>query len=339
LEKRAEAGIAKASNLPDIKLLEAATGYSAWMVAPQTKNIYTMASIAGLLLPFLYIFLKSVTNNKITSKDSITNYTNIPILGIIGHSVSKSNLVVAENPKSGIAEAFRSLRVNLGYLSGAKESKLISITSSISGEGKTFCSINLATIIALAGHKTILIGADMRKPKIFADFGHANDKGLSTFLAGKHQLDEVIKTTNVQDLHFITAGPVPPNPAELMELPKLAVLVAELKKTYDFIVIDTPPVGLVSDAFSLLRQSDINIYIVRHKYTEIKLLEKINNIYNEGRIKNLGIVINDLVAGDAKYSYGYEYGYGYYQGYGYYEEETFSKTRSLKKFFSKFSGR
>jgi capsular exopolysaccharide synthesis family protein len=338
LEKRAEAGIAKASNLPDIKILEAATGYSAWMIAPQAKNIYILAVVAGLLLPFFYIFIKTITNNKVTSKAAISAYTNIPILGIIGHSVSKSNLVVSESPKSGIAEAFRSLRVNLGYLSSVKESKLISITSSISGEGKTFCSINLATIISLTGNKTILIGADMRKPKIFADFGHANDKGLSTYLAGKHELNEVVKKTTVENLDFITAGPVPPNPAELMELPRLNTLIAELKLTYDFIIIDTPPVGLVSDAFSLMRQSDINVYIVRHKYTEIKLLEKINNIYNEGKIKNVGIVINDLVSGDAKYSYGYEYGYGYYQGYGYYEEEAMSKTSRLKNILRKFTG-
>jgi tyrosine-protein kinase Etk/Wzc len=319
LEKKAEAGIAKASNIPDNKVVEHARGFNAFQVGPKTNMIYSNALLIGLSIPIAFLFLRSYFNNKIQSKKSIEERTDIPVIGIVGHNDNLSNLAVLKNPKSVIAESFRSIRINLQYLAPDKEKKVICITSSISGEGKTFTSINLASIIAMSGKKTILIGADLRKPKIFEDFGLDNLSGLSTFLAGKHKLEQVLFKTEVEHLDVISAGPVPPNPGELILSNKLNVLLDELKLRYDYIIIDTPPIGLVSDCFILMKYSDINLYIVRHKYTEIKLLDKVNSFVTEGKISNMNIIINDLYYNDSKYGYGYSYDYGY--AYGYYEQD------------------
>ena len=261
--------------------------------------------------------------------------TDIPILGIVGHSQIKSNLIVLDKPKSGISESFRSIRINLSYIAPDKEKKVIAITSSISGEGKTFCSINLASIIALSGKKTLLMGADLRKPKIYDDFGLSNLKGISTYLAKKSTISEIINKTRIENLDIILSGAVPPNPADLLGSARMGELMDELKLKYDYIILDTPPIGLVADSFLLFKYSDVNIYIVRHNYTEARLLEKIDGFYDEGKIENLSIIINDLYAKDAKYGYGYEYGYGYYSGYGYYEEEDSNKNTWYNKILRK----
>jgi len=318
LEKKAEAGIAKASNIPDNRVVEYARNFNAYQVGPKTNMIYSNALIIGLSIPIAIIFLRTYFNNKIQSKKNIEEHTDIPVIGIVGHSDNLSNLAVFKSPKSGIAESFRSIRINLQYLAPDKEKKVICITSSISGEGKTFTSINLASIIAMSGKKTILIGADLRKPKIFEDFGLDNAKGLSTYLAGKHKLDQILFKTEVENLNIISAGPIPPNPGELILSNRLDALLDELKLQFDYVIIDTPPIGLVADGFVLMKYSDINLYIVRHKYTEIKLLDKINTFVEEGKIKNVSIIINDLYYKDSKYGYGYGYSYSY--GYEYDEQ-------------------
>ena len=334
LEKKAEAGIAKASNLPDTRVIEKARVSNARQIAPKKNAIYSFALVTGLIIPLIVILGRKFFNNKIMSKDQIRDQTDIPILGIIGHNQAKANLIVIDKPKSSIAEAFRSIRINLQYMAAENQQKTILITSSISGEGKSFCSVNLASIIALSDKKTLLIGADLRKPKIFSDFNISNAKGLSTLLANKATIDEAINNTSIPNFDIITAGPIPPNPAELIGSSRMDSLMVELKKRYEYIVIDTPPIGLVADTFILTKYSDINIYIVRHGYTEMRLLEKIDSLYNEEKIKNLSIIINDLHSQDAKYGYGYRYGYGYYNGYGYYEEDK-KDSNMLKKLYKK----
>lgn len=336
LEKRAEASISRASSTPDARILDKARPQTSPQIAPKTNLIFTSFFMIFLLIPLIVIIISDFLNNKIMSKANLESITDLPILGIIGHSKIKSNLAVLDKPKSGIAEAFRSIRINLNYLAPDKEKKIVAITSSISGEGKTFCSINLASILALSGYKTILIGADLRKPKIFDDFGFNNLKGISTYLAGKANVDDIINKAKFDNLDVMLAGPVPPNPAELLGSPRMDVLINELKQRYDYVVIDTPPIGLVADCFILMKYSDINIYIVRHGYTETRLLEKVDSMYEEGKISNMNIIINDLVDKDAKYGYGYEYGYGYYNGYGYYEEDDDSAVTLVKNFLKKF---
>jgi len=327
LEKRAEAAITKASTKPDHEVVEKATWLNAFQIAPQTSFIYNIAILLGLLVPLALIFAWDFLNDKIRSREDLLKRTTIPVLGVVGHKQITGNLVIAEKPKSGIAEAFRSIRINLSYLLTDAKSKLIVISSSVSGEGKTFFSINLANIIAISDKRTLLIGADLRKPKIYDDFRITNANGLSSYLAKKCGIQDIINKTQIANLDIIASGPIPPNPAELLGSKRMEELIEDLKEWYDYIIIDTPPIGLVADGFYLMKYSDVNIYMVRHKYTRYKMLEKINTLFEEEKVKNMGIVINDLNFSDARY-YGYNntYGYGYYNSYGYYEEEKAKKS-------------
>ena len=272
------------------------------------------------LLPITFISLRDFFSDTIRSKSDLLNSTNIPILGLIGHSDNATSLVVSNASKSIIAESFRALRTNIQYLAADKEKKVITVTSSIGGEGKTFTTMNLAAIIALSGHKTILIGGDLRKPKLHEDFKVDTSKGLSSYLINKSELAEVIEKTEIDSLDVIASGPTPPNPAELLDSKKMRDLIMELNKTYDYVIIDTPPIGLVTDGVILMQHADVNLYIVRHNYSKTSALNVINNLYHQKQVENIHIIINDFKHTSSGYGYGYGYGYGS-SGYGYYENE------------------
>jgi capsular exopolysaccharide synthesis family protein len=180
--------------------------------------------------------------------------------------------------------------------------------------------MNLAAIIALSGHKTILIGGDLRKPKLHEDFKVDTSKGLSSYLINKSELAEVIEKTEIDSLDVIASGPTPPNPAELLDSKKMRDLIMELNKTYDYVIIDTPPIGLVTDGVILMQHADVNLYIVRHNYSKKSALNVINNLYHQKQVENVHIIINDFKHTSSGYGYGYGYGYGS-SGYGYYENE------------------
>ena len=197
---------------------------------------YLFALLLGLSST-LWIIIRDFFNDKITSRHDIEKNYKPPLLGNIIHNEKSSNLVVLNNPKSAISEAFRSIRTNIQYLNSEKESKIISITSSISGEGKTFCSMNLATVFALSGSKTILIGADMRKPKIFLDFKLQNTIGLSNFLSNQTNKSEIIQKTDINNLDVILSGPTPPNPAELLDKDIMNLLLKDLQKSINTLLL------------------------------------------------------------------------------------------------------
>lgn len=320
LEKKEEAKIAKAGNVADHKVIDFARLDSKEPISPNKKLAYFIALIFGLGIPISIISIRDFFNNTIRSKTDLTDSTDIPILGVIGHSDKPTNLVVLNNPKSAMSESFRSIRTNIQYLAADKEKKVIAISSSIGGEGKTFCSINLASVFALAGHKTILLGADLRKPKIHEDFDVNEQIGLSSFLINKCSVDEAIQKSDIENMDLITSGPTPPNPAELLENPKMDELIKELQKTYTYVVIDTPPIGLVTDGVSLMKYADVNLYIVRHMYSKKKMLSIANTLFENQRVNNLNVIINDFQHSQNAYGYGYGYGYGG-EGYGYYEED------------------
>jgi tyrosine-protein kinase Etk/Wzc len=331
LEKRAEAQITKASNKADCHVVEEARLVNASYVSPNSSAITNVSYLLGLILPLVFIFAKEYFNMKIQSKEDVEARTDIPILGIVGHNDLHSNLAVSLKPKGPISEAFRSIRFNLSFLSHGREEKLvISVNSSISGEGKTFFAMNLSSILAMTDKKVLLIGADLRKPKIFGDFDLDNSVGLSSYLGGKSSLPEAIRKSGIPNIDLMTSGPIPPNPAELLSSKLMDDLLTKLKAMYDYIIIDTPPIGIVSDGFSLTKKADINIFIIRQQYTTYNMVEKIQSLFKEQKIKNVSIVINDVKRSESS-GYGYEYGYGY--GYGYYEEE--EKKSFLKKFFTK----
>ena len=230
-------------------------------------------------------------------------------------------MAIALKPKSVVAEAFRALRSNIHFLfdrSTINKPKTILITSSVSGEGKTFVSINMATVFALSGKKTVLIGLDLRKPKIFDDFNVTNDVGVVNYLIGQKTKEEIIQKTSIENLDLITAGPVPPNPSELILNDATNELLDYLKKHYDYIILDTPPVGLVADAFELLQFADATLYVVRQNFTHKGMLKMINDKYKKGELSKISVVLNDF---KMKSKYGYGYGYGYGNGQGYYERE------------------
>ncbi|HPW65712.1 MAG TPA: polysaccharide biosynthesis tyrosine autokinase [Salinivirgaceae bacterium] len=319
LEKRAEVGITKASILSDAKVLDAAGLSGINLLYPKRKQNLMIGVFAGLLIPLLLIVILDFLNLKILDRKEVEENTMVPILGGVGHNTTLSEHVVDEKPRSSIAESFRSLKTNLQFMIGEEGSKIISITSGISGEGKTFCSSNLAIVYASLSKKTVIIGLDLRRPKIHKNFNIKNDVGLTNYLLNKASLDEIISPTNINNLDLIPAGIQPPNPNQLIESPKFKELLTKLKSIYDVIVIDTPPVALVSDAVYISKLCDLNVFVIRLRYTTRPVYNIINDLYENRGIKNLAIALNDVKSsGYYGYrSYRYSYGYGYYYGYGY----------------------
>jgi capsular exopolysaccharide synthesis family protein len=193
------------------------------------------------------------------------------------------------------------------------------ITSSISGEGKTFTTINLATVFALSGRRTLIVGADMRRPKIYTDFGLNNDKGLSTYLSKLHTMDEIVQATPIENLYLVSGGPVPPNPSELLMTEQLNFFTREALDRFDYVIFDTPPLALVTDAFVISGQVDHTVFVVRQNFTARDFLKSIQDYYKEGKLNNISVLLNDIFKTGLGYGYGYgyQYGYAYKYGYGY----------------------
>ncbi|MFD2515625.1 polysaccharide biosynthesis tyrosine autokinase [Pontibacter locisalis] len=312
MEKRAEAGIAKAANASDVTILSDA--YVARQIAPNSSKNYFTAFLLGLAIPLGLIFLKEFFNNKITTVEDLKVYTTIPVLGMVGHNSRDSSNLINQSPRSALAEAFRTVRSNLKFMvdTPAEEGKIIVITSSVSGEGKTFSAKNLAYILAISGERTLLVNADMRKPNNNVDFGVNSNHGLSNYLAGHTSIEDVIHTTIQEHLYILPSGEIPPNPSELLLSQRMNVLVQQLKSSFDYIIVDTPPVGILSDGMELMQIADASIYMVRQDYTLKSFLMNIQQQYEAGKIKNTAILFNDVDYKKLNYGYGYGYGYGYY---------------------------
>ena len=346
MQRRAEAQILRASNTPDNEIIDEARLDTVVRVAPRTAMNYLIALIIGLLIPALYLFLKDFFNVAINDRKDIEKLTDFPIIGQIPQVSTKDPCVVINSPKSPIAEAFRSVRTNIEFITQGKAKSTILVTGDMQSIGKTFNSINMASVYALYGKKTVLLGFDMRKPKLFQEFGLTNNTGLSSYLSNKESLDNIIQTSvKIPNLDIITSGPIPPNPAELIASDKCSELFAELKERYDYIILDTPPLGLVTDAFLLMKHTDVNLFIVRQGLTNKNIF---GSIIQDLADRNLSasIVINGMEVGknygyrygNYKYGYGYAYGYGgkyaysggYYGG-GYYGEENDGKKHHRHK--------
>lgn len=344
LEKRAEAGIAKASNISDNSVLDYARRGS--LIFPKKGQNYGIAFGMGLFIPLMLLLLYHYLNNKIVDQIQLKNVLRIPLLGTIGYSTKDTNMLVAEHPKSMVAESFRSLRSALFYISSDKKCKKILVTSSVSGEGKTFVSINLASALALSGKKTCLIGLDLRRPKLAEYLGVSVGTGLSSFLVGKATREEIVIPTTYENLYVVPSGPIPPNPAELLLKEKMNEFLASLEDEFDIVVLDTPPIGLVSETMDLMRFSDVNLYIVRQDYTHKRYLLMINDLYANDQVDNIYAVFNGLKAGLDVYDFGgYNYGYGYnysymrkneYTGNYYDQDDKKRKSEWVSKLFSKF---
>ncbi len=333
LQKRSDAEITKASNKSDIRFIDYALADNATIRSTNQAN-ETTAFIIAFLIPIAFVLLKDYFNTKITDRSDIEGKVRIPILGSIGHNPRDTEIAVLENPNTPLAETFRTLRTNLQYFLVEKQSRIISLTSTISGEGKTFCAINLAAAIAILNKKVILVGLDMRKPKIHKTFKIDNQTGLSTYLIGQNSADEIIKKTRNENLCIVTSGPVPPNPAELIETDRMSGFIDKIKKEYDFVIIDTPPIALVTDALLISKFSDANIFVVRQEYSNKNIVSILNELENNKQINNLSILINDVKIGRGYGNrYAYKYGYKFGYGYGYYQDD------SNKSFWKKIKRR
>lgn len=321
LEKRAEAGIARASTVSDNRIIDYAETFNSSRISPKPRQNYVMALTLGLLIPAILILLIDYLNNKIIDKKDIEKGTKAPVIGFVSHNSLKTEVPVAERPGSTLAESFRSVRTNLKYFIKETQNPVISVSSTIIAEGKTFVSANLAAIIASNGKKVLLVGLDLRKPRIHKIFGINNDTGISSYLIGQEEFENIIFQTEVENLWYAPSGPVPPNPAELIDSPAMREFILKAKKQYDYIIIDTPPVAIVTDALLVSPVTDLYIFVVRQRYSSKNTLELIEELHRSGNIKSLGIVINDIsLTGYYGYGlrYGYSMGYGYSYGYNYY---------------------
>ena len=337
-QKSYEAGTAIEASVEDIKVIDSALDLGQQPVYPKPLFNYFIALMLGIIFPLFYIIIRESLDNKVHSIEDVVKRYKIPVLGIIGRSTGKNNLAVFENPKSVVAESFRALRSNIQFLfknTENKKSKTLILTSSVSGEGKTMISINMATAFALGGKKTVLLGLDLRKPKIYTDFNSKNDVGIVNYLINQTSIDEIITQSHIPNLDIIFSGPVPPNPSELLLTNRCDQMMQKLQSIYDYIVIDTPPVGLVSDALELFKYSDAICYVIRQNYSEIGMMKMIDDKYTNNEVTNISYIFNDFVIRgryDYSYNYGYSYGYGRY-GNGYHENGNESKS-----LFSKIIG-
>ena len=344
LEKKAEYLIFQAGYVTKNVILENATVPSA-PIFPVKSKILIIFFVIGFVLCLWILVLRYLFYNEITNSDDIKNYIDIPILGLIPNyagDVKKSQLIINQRPKSHFAESFRVIRSNLQFLSAAEESKVITISSTISGEGKTLIAINLAAIIAFTGKKVVLIDTDLRKPYIHRSFKVRNNKGISSVLINKHSIQESTHKTEIEGLDFIPAGPLPPNPSELIISKAMEDLVNSLKKKYDFIILDTSPLGLVTDALTSYKRSDYPIYIIKANYSKRNFLYNVEYLVNVMNIKNLSIILNGFDF-SVKTDYGYGYGYGYGKEYGnthdyYLSDEPLKKKTFLQKILTRIFG-
>jgi capsular exopolysaccharide synthesis family protein len=312
MQKKLETSISSASTISNSKVVEPALG-SDVPVSPNNKSIYTSYLMIGLLIPAVLIAIIEVMNDKVNNRIEIQKATQTPILGEVGHSEGDRTLVVSTNSRGFIAEQFRIIRTNLQYIVGKNERPVILVTSSFSGEGKSFVSTNMGAVMALAGKKTVVMEFDIRKPKIVSGLDLKRKMGITNYIIGSARFEDLlVKVDGVDDFYVIPCGPIPPNPAELLLSPRLKELIETAKRHFEVIILDTAPVGLVSDALTLSQYADCTLYIVRRGHTPRRLLGLVNELYNNKKLPSMSVILNDV-----KLQGGYYGGYGYYGYYGY----------------------
>ncbi|MDZ4844318.1 MAG: polysaccharide biosynthesis tyrosine autokinase [Chitinophagales bacterium] len=345
VDKQTDYKVAKAGMVSDYMVLSTAMPPQE-PIGPKSSFLWTLAASAALLLGLILIVVRYMLHNTIISVETIQKNTKASMLGIVPTvftDIPLSGIVVTQNPKSIITEAFRVIRNNLQFISNTPGPKTLAITSTISGEGKTFTSINLGAILSLLDKRVIILDVDMRRPRLSKIFNVDNTGGMSTILIGRDKVDECIRKTELKNFDFITSGPIPPNPAELILSERLNEMVDYLKTKYDYIIFDTPPLGLVTDGFEVIKNVDYPIYVFRAEYSSKSFISNLDKLINENKVMNLSVVLNDVGRGVSGYSYGsYNYKYGYSYGYlytykdsGYYTDETIMKKSFLKKLFKK----
>jgi len=344
-EKRLDAQISRSAILAGATIIEPAQpNFSP--ISPDDHTIHRTALIAGLVIGFGLIVIIRLLNPFIYDKETVESLTTVPIIGVIRkfpEMIDENNtqILAISRPKSVFAESVRSVRTNLSFIASEKKSKIICITSEVAGEGKSFIAVNLSSTLSLIDKKIILIAADLRRSRLHKTFQVSNDKGLSNYLANQAEIEDIILTSIHPNLDIIVSGPVPPNPSELLHSSRMKTLMAELEKRYDIVMIDTAPIGLVSDAIPLIRISDINIFVIRSGKSKFYAATVPQRIANEYHLDNTVIILNAF-AEDLLHSRYYttkftseHHGshYYYYSDYSGYEGSDYYVDRKVHKWW------
>lgn len=309
MQRREDTALMIANTTPKGVIVDKAFSLSE-PITMKKRMMLLLAFVFSLIIPPVILVIKKVLRNKFDTKDELKKLTDIPVIGEICKDNTGDNIVVKQGSVSTVAELFRAVRSNLQqfFLPG-EDDKVVLMTSTVSGEGKSFVSVNLAQTLAITNNdlRVLLVGMDIRKPRIAEYLSIPASKGLTDYVArAGMDIDEVIqKNPNGLAFDVITSGPIPPNPAELLLSQRVDDMFAELRKRYDYIVVDTAPVGLVSDTLTLSRIGDATIYVCRANYTTKTDIQYANSIYEEVRLKKMSILLNDTIVRK-----GYGYGYG-----------------------------
>ncbi len=331
IQKKNELEIAKAGTVTDFVVLLPATMPGA-PVAPEKFMVLGIGAFSGIILSLMFLVVGYVLNDKISSQSELEKLTSAPILGAIPLNANKKvvqGLVVDKASKSPISEAFRSVRTNMQFMGLRNDKKVVSVTSTVSAEGKTFVVGNLAYVIALSGQKVIIVDVDLRRPKIHDLFSVKNgEKGVSTHLIGKYSLEDCIISTGVDRLDIINAGPIPPNPSELIVNQAFNSMLEKLKEMYDVVILDTPPVGLVTDGVLVMEHADIPLYVFRADYSRRNFVRTLTKLQKNKNFTNLAIVINGISPTSDRSYANSKYGHAYYSREPK-EEGTLSKLKSF----------
>ncbi len=337
LEKRAEAGIAKASNISDNRVLDPAIVENSRPISPKKRMNLIIGLIIGILIPLIVIILKDTFSNIIRDVNSITERLDYPIIARIKHNNYKNENPLKEHPNSLISETFRTFRTNMRFLIPEGQCNVISITSAASGEGKTFCTLNLATILAMNSNKVLLINMDLRKSCNFNSFNVSNLTGISTYLIGESTQDEIIKKSNIENLWISPPGPTPPNPVELISKNKLNDFILYCRNHFDYVIIDTPPIGIVSEGLLINNLCDYVFFIIRINQTHGNAIDLLNDLVLQKVMKSVYLIINDVkVMHYVGRNYGNYFYNGYYSNAGVTNKNIFNKMKNhevVKKIF------
>jgi len=305
MKKRASTAIAKASMVNKNSILDSATKPLHY-VSPNRLNIVILGALLGLFWGLLLTFISEFIDDRIKDEEDIRKRSDLPLLGTIPHMSNENGTIkVFESPKSVVSESFRALRTNLQFVHKKEDALVISITSTIGGEGKSTISSNLGAILSLTGKKVIILNMDMRKPTLHNKFSLKNTMGMSNLLAGHASLKDVIQETTYDNISIISSGPVPPNPSELIKEEIMHKLITVLTSNYDVIIFDTPPVGLVTDATTLMKLSNITLFVLRANYSKKVFLEDISRMKEVHNIEGLSLLLNGTKT--------HKHGYGYYE--------------------------
>ena len=318
LQKREESILSAAEQVPNYRVINAPE--LSGQVAPKPILTYSLALAFALAILIIFIYLKEFTGNKVLFSDELEKATGVTVLGELVYSKrGEEEAVIMPSERLMIAEQLRDLRTNLSYINIAKEGgQVLLITSSISGEGKSFLSINLAAALARVEKKVLIMECDLRKPMVTKKLGLPKGKGLTDYLIGAATAEEIIRPLQqFENLSLISSGPVPPNPVELLMNGRFETLMTNLRTKFDYILIDSPPAAILTDAKVLAMVADSTLYVVRFNYTPLHFVDFIRQQALRKTLPRINLVFNGVVRKKVPgYGYGQEYGYGYGYGYG-----------------------